>query len=498
MCVLSLYIAFNINWTLDGPAHLYNARILQHLLLKNPVLEQFLEINPEIIPNYFISCMYGLLINYFDPLSVEKFINAICLLLLGTSSLLIIQKISKTGRHCGILIGLILFNNLLALGFYNFMFSLGFMNLSILFILKIIDQNVWKYWMVLILCQILLFLSHGLNFLICFGFMILIVLFEIIEYYINNKLISIKLLKIILGIIAISTPFIIILTGFIIERKGEDVIFLGMEELVEYISEFRFLLAYIETEIIYHRVIFLMFFGLLCILSYNYFNNIKRNQNKFKSVAWFAFVIILITSYFVLPNQTSGGGYISIRILLMVFIFSIYWMSSIAIPNYFFTCLLLIIQIPFIKSLNEKFKVQEKLSSKIESILDCETKIVANSIILPIYHGDNWLEGHYSNFLGINKPLVILENYEANAGYFPVKWKYTNPVKVFSPFPGYTNENFKGIMLSPEAAIDSLDYIMFYGHLEMSNRDSQTYLKCVEQHSLVCTNHNIKIFKLKY
>ena len=48
--------------------------------------------------------------------------------------------------------------------------------------------------------------------------------------------------------------------------------------------------------------------------------------------------------------------------------------------------------------------------------------IPANSIVLTLDFTDNWLLSHYSNYLGIDKPMVLMENYEAATGYFPVNW----------------------------------------------------------------------------
>jgi len=40
----------------------------------------------------------------------------------------------------------------------------------------------------------------------------------------------------------------------------------------------------------------------------------------------------------------------------------------------------------------------------------------------------NWLFYHASQYMGIKKPMIILDNYEANMGYFPLRWTdSTNP-----------------------------------------------------------------------
>ena len=53
-------------------------------------------------------------------------------------------------------------------------------------------------------------------------------------------------------------------------------------------------------------------------------------------------------------------------------------------------------------------------------------KIEPFKTVLPVKNSDNWLHGHASNYLGIDKPMVILENYEASLDYFPIRWNRNN------------------------------------------------------------------------
>ena len=40
----------------------------------------------------------------------------------------------------------------------------------------------------------------------------------------------------------------------------------------------------------------------------------------------------------------------------------------------------------------------------------------------------NWIFTHQTAYLGLEKPLIIIDNYEANTGYFPIGWqKDVNP-----------------------------------------------------------------------
>ena len=59
--------------------------------------------------------------------------------------------------------------------------------------------------------------------------------------------------------------------------------------------------------------------------------------------------------------------------------------------------------------------------------LQASPYIPENSIVLPINLHENWMYQHLSNYLGADKPLILLDNYEAATGYFPVKWKLNLP-----------------------------------------------------------------------
>ena len=77
-------------------------------------------------------------------------------------------------------------------------------------------------------------------------------------------------------------------------------------------------------------------------------------------------------------------------------------------------------------------------TKNIESIaidyVDVANHIEKNSVVLPINYSGNWLMAHFSNYLGVEKPIIILENYECLAGYFPLKWNVnTMPDSRFGP-----------------------------------------------------------------
>ena len=49
-----------------------------------------------------------------------------------------------------------------------------------------------------------------------------------------------------------------------------------------------------------------------------------------------------------------------------------------------------------------------------------------NSIVLPVPSDNYWLLVHISNYIAVDKAMVVLENYECTLADFPLKWKDEN------------------------------------------------------------------------
>ena len=64
----------------------------------------------------------------------------------------------------------------------------------------------------------------------------------------------------------------------------------------------------------------------------------------------------------------------------------------------------------------------EKVNQIAHEIIEASFQIEPNSSVLPINDNNYWINGHISNYLGIDKPMIILENYEADLNHFPLIW----------------------------------------------------------------------------
>ena len=105
--------------------------------------------------------------------------------------------------------------------------------------------------------------------------------------------------------------------------------------------------------------------------------------------------------------------------------------------------------------------------------------IKPNSVVLPLSFSHNgldekgrlisdcnWIFPHAADYLGSTKPLIIVDNYEANTAYFPLIWRQdVNPYWHLSAAEGFESQQ-------PYAAIETytsntkvrIDYVVTWGY----------------------------------
>ena len=76
----------------------------------------------------------------------------------------------------------------------------------------------------------------------------------------------------------------------------------------------------------------------------------------------------------------------------------------------------------------------------------------------------NWLFCHAAQYLGTFKPLIVLDNYEANMGYFPISWKNSvNPYNLLSQDEGIEGQPpFASIAQYKQNTAVTIDYILMW------------------------------------
>lgn len=440
--------------TVDGPSHLYNSQLILDLLKSDSFFADFLEINSEWVPNW----TGHFLLLLFQKMGFSVFFaNKIVLSLIALGIPLAFKRLLKilgspiTGISFFSLIFVYTF--LFGMGFYNFGLGIFMTLVSIQFYLKSKENTTFRN-------RVLLFLSIGLCFfshLVCFGILCLYFLIDFLLRLINNQRRSL----ISHGIITFlcSLPFVVLSALFFMGREAPDASsYFGAATLWTLFTHLKILVLYFgETEILLAQIVFylLMVYCLISLL------RIRAIGTNFKPI--FVLVALLLGLFFIMPDAGSNGSFISRRILIFAF-----WFLFIALSPMFnfrwlnFSLVLLVVSIQSFRTINYHKELKEQ-ELEVSQLLAIAEIIEEGSIVLDIWKGEGFKKRHFSSYMALDKEILILDNYEANYGYFPVKWKEDFPRLALKNSQHYGEECLKWNNNPAGENEFLIDYVLLYG-----------------------------------
>jgi hypothetical protein len=114
--------------------------------------------------------------------------------------------------------------------------------------------------------------------------------------------------------------------------------------------------------------------------------------------------------------------------LWFFFIFLIVWLASIKLPKWLVAITFLLAIGVTIWTIDHNYKAISKPSLVASELSKASEIIESYSTVLPITIRKSKPFVHVSNYLGVEKPIILLHNYEAALTYFPLKWRYENIV----------------------------------------------------------------------
>ncbi len=429
--------------TVDGPAHLYNANVINSLLFENHSnLNIFFSYNAEPVPNWtghVLLAFFSLLLPGF---LAEKALLIIYMVGLPLAFRGLIRTVAPNRIWWSYFIFPFTYSLVFFFGFYNFCFSLIFMLLTLSFWIK---QENHTFSFKFILSLFFLIVATYFSHIFVFGILLFLLGLHIFIQAIFSWLESRKSLKSVFqnaskhaAILLIPSVLpLILFAKYFLSRPhlGQDV-YLQTSELLDWLRNMRPIIAlHFNQEEAYTSIIAYVLFVLTCIAIFNsvnlMFQKLTSAQADFKNwfltnargpVFWLMATVITLFFYFKFPDSDGYAGFITIRLGMLFFLFYIVWLSSQKISFWIgFSSVLIVLFCNF--KLNSFYIEETKRHNKVaKDIYRAASFVEPNSLVLPIDYSDDWFDIHFSNYIGIDKPMVILENYECNHGYFPLVW----------------------------------------------------------------------------
>lgn len=417
--VLHLFPLFTLHFfpTVDGAAHTYNATIIKGLITGNNFYESFYEFNKVAEPNWLGHAVLTLLSFIASPLAAEKIFVAICVIALPISFRQLVLRINPAGAYASYLIFPFIYSFMFITGFYNFCLSLPLFFWTLRYWIQVKDDLRPSRGFSFTLLMLLLYFCH----IMAFGLTGLAAGLILLA---DARAGVITFLKRAGMLLLASLPGLLLVVLFLLHHSdNEPGVYLPKEMLWSWITELRpiFSYDYDPAHIIASSYIITGLVLLLVLLTF--ISRVIRKEAIHRADTWLVIAIVLLAGYFILPDTSAGGGYISIRILYYVFLFFVLWICVNGLPRWAgigSAVIAVAASLIFVVHFHDRLSDEDEEIQEYYSIAD---HIEENSTVLPISYNNTWRNSHYSNYLAYNKHLVILENYEASSSLFPVVWK---------------------------------------------------------------------------
>ena len=367
-------------------------------------------------------------------------------------------------------------------GYYNFCLSFIFLFLSIGFFVRNVQSiTLFKgVWLSLLL--VLLYFSHASVTLFAVMFLFLFAFwFHVIMADGNFTARFKNFLRSALLLLIVTMPASVLIFAYAgFHESTSEFIYLNLSELLTMFWRISPLVGHGPGEHPHTLIYLIVIVFLTGFVTYKVLKNgISAYQWKKEDVLLPA-AVILVIGYFVLPDGDGSGGYVSKRILYIFFLVLMLRLLLVKIPSWLKVDICIVALITFYLQLENRKIGQAIFTAWAKMTVEASTFIEPNSTVLPIDQSDVWLSNNLPSYLGVKKPLVILNNYEASHFYFPLQWKENPPIHTTwylypDPISKRYFSHFDNMKILP-------DYLFFYGYNDLpmpegyEKSDSADYL----------------------
>jgi hypothetical protein len=482
------FVATRFFPSMDGASHLSNSNIINQLVFyNNSLFHQFFMINPEPVPNWTSHLLISLFTLLMPAFLAEKILLGILLIGIPFAFRNLVQTI--TPKHA-------LFSFLVFPFTHSMFFFFGFFNFCMAILLFLVALNYWlrhesapwkiKQTITLLLLVAITYFSH----IVVFGILLIAIATHIATGAItsflcseNDKKVVFRqfLRKTMIITLAAIIPIVLFVYFFYSRPGTREITYISHDELVNYLITVRPLISFnpiIEgktTTLLFYLMAFFVVTGALAFivrLIKKFYKKVDpveeaRPQLLPGSSFWWllSLMTVLLLLYFKLPDAYGTASYTNLRIGFVFFLIAILWISTFRIPWYFGLLAAMIglyVNTMLIRYYTPSIKDLCKLAVACNKAADF---VAPNSLVLPIYCMDNWFTGHFVDYIAVDKPIVMVYNYECESGYFPVKWNEKTKPNYYLGNPS-TPEKYINFELIKGNPFLRLDYVFIVGQYD--------------------------------
>lgn len=427
-CLLQVWLpAYYL--TCDGPCHLYNARILHDSWTgaHSAFYEKFYKVSYTTAPNATTTYLLAVLLFLFKGAVAEKVFLSLYVILLSAGSIKLLQKLQGGSSLWQLAAMPVVFTFLLSKGFYNFSLGVALWPWMVWAWLSFLDHRKRAWAVAFTGISALTYFTHLLPFLsaavVC-GCVTL-------SYALANRS-SKKVFAQDLAVLAAVLAPLALLTLLFTHGEGGLQLQLAFHpyRLLE-MQELKYLINVKEGEKLWALAIGITL-SIAAILAF--WQSRKDGIHKYDGFMLSLLPIGFVYLFF--PEDFMGRAIIiAARVQLVLYLLAVciiaYRLRSGNLKGISAIVLLACLGVLSVIRIG----CRQETADALRNYLSLGEAIPAQSVVLPLELSENGLNEqgkpianrnslfhHSAHYLAADKPLIMLDNYEANAGYFPISW----------------------------------------------------------------------------
>lgn len=453
--------------TEDGAAHSYNAGVLMQLLRGDDAfIGNYCTINWLPSPNWLGHLLLGVFGDWFGVAVAAKVFHLLCVIGLPLAFRRLVFLISPQPRFMSYLVIPFVYNLVFLFGFYNFCLGMVLLLLCMIAWLQLERNPKPIRILLLVLVFTATYFSHQVPWLFV-GLFVGIRLLMHLAVSAHRKG-FIRLLCFAFIAFLPSLVFMIIYNTYTTE--GGSSFYVTIAERLLTFVQMDISVLFKDEERQLNQLIVLVF-GVLLVTGL--FQTLRHRKTTPLTANFYATLALVSCGFLLLcfaPEGYQGGAVIGLRLRFIVWLFVLLLIAQLNLPTKLaYTAVVvfcmsgLMHMILINASCNELNRDAHAAAGAGRFIRDHSTVAV-----LPIT--PSWLQLHIGEYAVAGRDVLLVDNYECDHDYFPVKWK--------KPFP----TDFRIAGLRPEeipctwwwkrrkgAPIQQVDYLIITGNIKWTN-----------------------------
>jgi hypothetical protein len=432
--------------TIDGPCHLYNAKVLADFSASADLrdfYESWVYLNLRFEPNWFSHFFMKLGFAAGIPAFLnEKLLQTFYVLSFALGLRFAIKKLAPKGVFLSSLGLLFAYHHVFQMGFYNYSLSLAGMFWAFGYWLRCRDAWTTGRQIGLAALFLALFFCHPVGLL--FSFLLIGSVMLAQGYRAGawaERLQYFRQQAVVLALTALPTVVLfgeyLFAKGLSFRKSGDS----GTQMWSE-LARLTSLCTMMEVERNWTVGVALLFLALVVAA---FWTKTRSRSWGWTDILLGAFLVSLFI-YFKQPGSFAGAGIMPIRLQMLPYLVLLLWLATLDFPKWIqagtmagvvaFSALFWSIRLP----------AHWRASEAVAEYASCAAAIPDKVSVLPLSFDHNgrlpdgqtvstamWLFVHAAGYIGAEKSIVLLDNYEAHTHNFPLFWREQRDPYVFLP-----------------------------------------------------------------